>query len=570
MHDTISTTEIKSSHPCPICGARLKIGFPVAYGKYTHFAWECGREVDDGPGRPCPHDDASGTASVTYEDANGALCSATILESERDVFLDANDHRRKVAAANAAAAGVVAKAPNELAEIEKVREGINRYMGPEIETEIKELLKISEGVTVAGHADGPKAGREAVHTILMRFIKFRTQRIEQAYKSYSSPLKALGDLLLDRKKSLTQALDAREKELRADRDAWDEAEAKRIADEKAERQRQKAQELQDRLAAATEAGFVPDVAKAQTLKDPEWKAYFEAEAQRVAENRRLLALVKELGDLGDTCTMEEARELTAEQAEQRLSAARTAKAENDEAERVRIQKENDERERLAAEQRARAQMIETRTNETLRAGITPFWETLDGLADMSDDEFRGKLAEAIEAKALADQEAEARARELEERTERLRCRTELAVAVGWSISAEWLADASEADFWAQLETATAAKEQRDRDALELERLREENRQREAREKREKEERETEEQRQRDEETRRQREQKETEQREREKPDREKAVQWLRQMEMEALTPPVFAEERIHALLGRRTVDILEAIQSTIRELEAMA
>lgn len=547
MHDTISTTEIKSSHPCPICGARLKIGFPVAYGKYTHFAWECGREVDDGPGRPCPHDDASGTISVTYEDARGALCCATIPESEREVFLDANDHRRKRANA---VASVAPKAPNELAEIEKVREGINRYMGPEIETEIKELLKISEGVTVAGHADGPKAGREAVHTILMRFIKFRTQRIEQAYKSYSSPLKALGDLLLDRKKSLTQALDAREKELRADRDAWDEAEANRIADEKAERERQKAQELQNRLAAATEAGFVPDVAKAQTLKDPEWKAYFEAEAQRVAENRRLLDLVKELGDLGDTCTMEEARELTTEQAEQRLSAARTAKAERDEAERVRIQKENDERERLAAEQRARAQMIETRTNETLRAGITPFWETLDGLADMSDDEFRGKLAEAIEAKALADQEAEARERELEERTERLRCRTELAVAVGWSISAEWLADASEADFRAQLETATAAKEQRDRDAKELERLREENRQR-------------------DEETRRQREKAETEQREREKPDREKAVQWLRQMEMEALTPPVFAEERIHALLSRKTVDILEAIQSTIRELEAM-
>ena len=567
MHDTISTTEIKSSSACPICGARLKIGFPVAYGKYTHFAWECGREVDDGPGRPCPHDDASGIISVSYENASGALCSATILESESEAFLDANDHRRKRANA---VASVAPKTPNELAEIEKVREGIADYMGPKIEDEIKELLKISEGVTVAGHADGPKVGREAVHTILMRFVKFRTQMIDGAHKTYKTPINGLADLLDDRKRSLTKMLEAREKQLREDRDAFDKAEEKRIADEKAERERQKAKELQNRLAAATEAGFVPDVAKAQTLKDPEWKAYFEAEAQRVAENRRLLALVKELGDLGDTCTLEEARELTVEQAAQRLEAAKVAKAERDEAERIRIETENRERERLANEQRIRAEKIESRTNETLRAGIIPFWSSLDNLADMTDDDFRGTLAEAIEAKALAKQEAEARARELEERAERLRCRTELAMQVGWSVGAEWLATANEAAFQEGLKAATEAKEQRDRDAKELEALRESARQREAREKEEKEQREADERRQREEVERRQREQAEAEQREREKPEREKAVQWLRQMEMEALVPPVFAEERINALVSRRTVDILQAIQGAMRELEALA
>lgn len=523
---------------CTDCGAPLRESHQYGWGTYKRY--ECGKIRDDGPGRRCPNE---------KEEAKSELVAEEVA---------------------APALAVVAPAPNELAEIEKVRDGIASYMGPGIEDEIKELLKISDGVTVAGHTDGPKAGREAVHTILMRFVKFRTQMIEGAHKTYKAPIKALADLLDDRKRSLARMLEARETKLREDRDAFDKAEEKRIADEKAERERQKAQELQNRLTAATEAGFVPDVAKASTLKDTDWKAYFDAEAQRVAENRRLLALVKDLGDLGDLCTLEEARELTVEQAAQRLEAAKVAKAERDEAERIRIETENRERERLANEQRIRAEKIESRTNETLRAGIVPFWSSLDNLADMTDDEFRGTLAEAIEAKALAEQEAEARARELEERAERLRCRTELAMQLGWSVGAEWLATADEAAFQEGLKAATEAKEQRDRDAKELEALRESARRREAREKEEKEQREADERRQREEVERRQREQAEAEQREREKPEREKAVQWLRQIEMEALVPPVFAEERINALVSRRTVDILQAIQGAMRELEALA
>lgn len=413
-------------------------------------------------------------------------------------------------------------APNELAEIEKVRDSIIRFMGPELEDEAKSLLKASEGVTVAGHANGPKAGREAVHSHLMKFVRYRTQSVQPLFDTIKPPINKVASLVDGRRRDLIKMTADREASLEKDRDAFDKAEEKRIADERAERERLKAQELQNRLAAATEAGFVPDVAKASTLKDAEWKAYFEAEAQRVAENRRLLALVKELGDLGDPCTLEEARELTVEQAAQRLEAAKVAKAERDEAERIRIETENRERERLANEQRIRAEKIESRTNETLRAGIVPFWSSLDNLADMTDDDFRGTLAEAIEAKALADQEAE------------------------------------------------MLREQRERDAKELEALRESARQREAREKEEKERREADERRQNEEVERRQREQEEAEQREREKPEREKAVQWLRQMEMEALVPPVFAEERINALVSRRTVDILQAIQGAMRELEALA
>ena len=549
------------------CGADLQE--EVKYGKYTYKRFACGKVYDDGPGSPCPNAQESSDPilSVCYETKDGALTTRSMRASEADAFLDANDYRRIRARTAVATAS---KTPNELAEIEKVRDGIASYMGPGIEDEIKELLKISDGVTVAGHTDGPKAGREAVHTILMRFVKFRTQMIEGAHKTYKAPIKALADLLDDRKKSLAKMLEARETQLREDRDAFDKAEEKRIADEKAERERQKALELQNRLTAATEAGFVPDVAKASTLKDAEWKAYFEAEAQRVAENRRLLALVKDLGDLGDPCTLEEARELTVEQAAQRLEAAKVAKAERDEAERIRIETENRERERLANEQRIRTEKIESRTSETLRAGIVPFWSSLDNLADMTDDEFRGTLAEAIEAKALAEQEAEALRVANEEKAERLRIRSELAMRIGWSVDAEWLAAAIEADFQEKLQAATEAKEQRDRDAKELEILRESARQREAREKEEEEQREADERRQREEVERRQREQAEAEQREREKPEREKAIQWLRQMEMEALVPPVFAEERINALVSRRTVDILEAIQGAMGELEALA
>lgn len=185
---------------CPTCGAPLQD--ETKFGKYTYRKWACGRVADDGPGRPCPKDSqAPKRIWVEYETVEGILASIQLLESESDAWLDKWDQRRIRARAGVAQVQseaapaqeiAVVAAPNEIAEIEKVRDGINRYMGAELEKEAKDLLASTDGITVAGHANGPKAGREAVHAAYMRCVKFRTQMVEAAHKAYKGPLNALG------------------------------------------------------------------------------------------------------------------------------------------------------------------------------------------------------------------------------------------------------------------------------------------------------------------------------------------------------------------------------------------
>ena len=266
---------------------------------------------------------------------------------------------------------------NELAEIEKTREGINRYMGPELEEEAKQLLASTEGITVAGHADGPKAGREAVHTALMRLVKFRTQMIEAAHETYKGPINALGKLLDGRKKDLLRMTAEREAELKDDRDAYDKAEearkaaaaeAARLERERLERERaeEARRVLQARVQRLVDLGAVPDIAAIATATDEKFEAIVAAAAE-----------------------------------------AQAAKLAQQEAERI-------ERERLAAEQRARAELIEARTSEVSRAGVLAWWSGLDALASMSEDEFRERLAAAVEAKAQAAREEEERRHAAEE------------------------------------------------------------------------------------------------------------------------------------------------------------
>lgn len=272
---------------------------------------------------------------------------------------------------------VAAPLANEIAEIEKVRDGINRYMGAEIEDEAKELLASTEGITVAGHTEGPKAGREAVHSALMRLVKFRTQIVDGAHESYKKPINALASLLDGRKRALTQMLAVREAALKADRDAFD-----RVEKEQKE--------------AAAKA------AKAEADRK---------EAEAAAEVKRVLqARIQRLMDLGAVPNVVQIATATDAEFEAIVAAAAEAQA-------VKLAQQEDERqerERLAAEQRECSERIAARAAEASRAGILPWWSRLDDLAFMTEDEFRGELAERIEAKALAAQDAERMRVEAEE------------------------------------------------------------------------------------------------------------------------------------------------------------
>lgn len=448
-----------NSTACPDCGAPMQAGYPAKYGWGFMKVWTCGRTVDDGPGCECPN--------KPKKDGFDDLLTAPTEPVDKTISVAA-----------------VVVAPNELAEIEKVRDGINRYMGADIEREAKELLASTDGITVAGHTDGPKAGREAVHAALMRLVKFRTQMIEGGHELYKKPINALGKLLDGRKGDLLRMTAEREAALKADRDAFDAAEKAR-------------KEAADRAAKAEKERLAAEAA---------------AEAKRVLQER-----IQRLVDLGATPNVIEIAGATDEQFEAMVTEAATAHAERlarQEADRV-------ERERLAEVQRARTVLIEGRTGEVLRAGVAAFWKSLDELADMDADTFHGQLAEAIEAKALADQEKEA-------------------------VRAEQEAQAAEL---ARLRREASEREEADRVA------------REAAEKAEREAREAE--------AAGARAAEEAARIERERPDREKVLQWLHGIDSElTLMVPLCTEQRIRDLASNGVVRVLAPLHELIRELEA--
>ena len=95
--------------------------------------------------------------------------------------------------------------------------------------ELVAAVKATEGITVAGHAEGPKKGRAVVHAQLMTLQGHRTS-IEKRRTELKRPILDLGKLVDSEAARLTGIIAPRESELRADRDAYD-AEQERIAAE---------------------------------------------------------------------------------------------------------------------------------------------------------------------------------------------------------------------------------------------------------------------------------------------------------------------------------------------------
>lgn len=505
------TRKPTKSTDCPDCGAPLKSGYPMKYGWGTMTVYECGKTHDDGPGSPCPK-------------------KPTPVEAAPVAVVD-------VAAAPDVLPMAAADTPNELTETFPVVlvDGVLQ----EIKT-IPELSKAARLEEVLAHVESfskmvvtkdDKKGADLAdeRRKLAKRIRVAASKIcKQEREDSVEELKKIQSFWISTDKTIEARMNAVEEHLAA--------QVKVYNDEK-ERITKEAQAEKDRIAAEA-----------------------AAEAKRVLQSK-----IQRISDLGGAPNVVEIEAATDEQFEAMVTAAAEAQAKliaQQEADRI-------ERERLTELQRARTVLIEGRTGELLRAGVAAFWKTLDELADMDADEFAQKLADSIEAKALADQEVENARIEREEKAERIRTRSALALAVGWSIDAEWLGTATEAEFQAHLATATTAKEQRDRDAAELERLRKDateraENERLAREAQEKADREAHEAAEAERIAA-----EEADRIERERPDKEKALRWLDGIDHElVIMQPVFAEQRIADLMSNGLTRVILSLHGLKRELEA--
>lgn len=263
--------------------------------------------------------------------------------------------------------------------------------------EIAELIATANGITVAGHVDGPKKGRQAVHDALMPLWRRRCA-LDNREKELLEIPKAITAKIKATKIELAAPLIAAEDRLRADRDAYD-AEQKRIEDARvaeekriaAEQEAERRRVLQSRidqvvalggmpslgwLGVATEEAFAEHLAELQAAKDArEEAARIERErleAARVAEEaeraeRERLESIRrqeeaEAQRKADEDAREEAERIERERLEAIRAAEEVARAERAElakqkaaieAERARLAKEREEQEaREAARQKA--------------------------------------------------------------------------------------------------------------------------------------------------------------------------------------------------------------------------
>lgn len=206
--------------------------------------------------------------------------------------------------------------------------------------ELVAAVEATNGITVAGNAEGPKKGRLAVHAALMTLTGHRTG-IEKRRTELKRPILDLGKLVDSEAARLTGIIAPREAELRADRDAYDaeqeriaaEAEAKRKEEEaKASEERRKA--LQARIDIVTTLGGQIDLEGLQTATEEEFAAQVATLTAERDERDRIAKIEREQREAAEAAE----RERIAEQEKK------------DEADRI-------ERERVAAEGRAEQKRI---------------------------------------------------------------------------------------------------------------------------------------------------------------------------------------------------------------------
>lgn len=224
--------------------------------------------------------------------------------------------------------------------------------------ELVAAVKATEGITVAGHAEGPKKGRAVVHAQLMTLQGHRTG-IEKRRTELKRPILDLGKLVDSEAVRLTGIIAPREAELRADRDAYDaeqeriaaEAETKRKAEE-AEEKRLRDEALQKRVSIVSGLGGQIDLVGLQTATEEEFAA-------------QVATLTAERDERDRIAKAEREQREAAEAAERERVAEQQKKAEADRIERERVAaEERAEQKRIADANAAEAARLEKLRQET--------------------------------------------------------------------------------------------------------------------------------------------------------------------------------------------------------------
>jgi len=215
----------------------------------------------------------------------------------------------------------------ELTTIQEFRTELAAFMGKPLEDRVKEVLEEVEGLTVAGHTEGPKAGREACHRGYMKLVRLRTQEITEPKEKFKAPVLSIGGQIDARFREFIAWIKPHEDRLKKERDDWDAAEARRISEERAEVARQRKAKLQARTDELQRRGISVDL-KAIELVDGEWDTWLQAQTDALAVRRRAQEIAEELTSLGDTCLYGEVLAMTEEEMVQRLEAAKLRQVED--------------------------------------------------------------------------------------------------------------------------------------------------------------------------------------------------------------------------------------------------
>ena len=303
---------------------------------------------------------------------------------------------------------------------------------------LKAAVEATQGITVAGHAEGPKKGRQAVHDAAMTLANLRTP-IEARRKELKRPILDLGNLVDSEAKRLTEILLPRETELRADRDAYD-AEQKRIKDaadwiererleaeakakreaEAAEAERIRAEALErlaDRVKRISAAGGVPDAIWLTTAGDDEVASLIsrlereKADREAVAELERI---EREKAEAAEKIRREEQARKDEETRKEREAAEAAARAER-EAQEAKDRAERAEADRLAKIEQERIAAANKAEADRLAAERAEFARV--------QEEARIAAQKAEDARIEAER-AEREANEEAERIERERIEAE--------------------------------------------------------------------------------------------------------------------------------------------------
>lgn len=265
--------------------------------------------------------------------------------------------------------------------------------------EIVALAATAEGISIAGHADGPKAGREVVHNTLMPIWRRRCA-IDNREKELLEIPKKITEQIKRTAADLAAPLLAAEDRLRKDRDAYD-AEQTRIAKEAADAKRA---ETESRLATMAKYGIAPNIVLADSATADEWAAQVAGWEEDAQIRRAAESLAATLTALGDPCDWTEALHLTEEQTKHRVAVAQKADHDRKEAARIKAEEEAAAEAKKAEDdrlERVRLERVAMRVRELSELGI---FEPFEAVEAMSDEVYSAALTRAVEAREQKEQE----------------------------------------------------------------------------------------------------------------------------------------------------------------------